>query len=76
MQALWERYRDQGFQVIAVAADSHQAVQEYLPKVDISFPVLVDQYGSGMRDYQVMGLPSSYLIDTQGRLLYSAVEKN
>ncbi|MCK5091446.1 MAG: TlpA family protein disulfide reductase [Gammaproteobacteria bacterium] len=73
LQALWKRYRNKGLRIIAVAEDSHEAVKEYLPEIDISFPVLVDQYGSGMHDYRVIGLPTSYLIDAQGRLLYSAI---
>jgi peroxiredoxin len=39
----------------------------------LSFTALLDQQGSVFRDYQVMGLPTTYLIDREGKLLARGV---
>ena len=33
---------------------------------------MIDQYGGAMRDYRVSALPTTYLVDKQGRLRYRA----
>lgn len=73
LQNLSEKYRDKGLRVIAIAADSHAAVKEFIKTKNTQLYIMVDQYGSAMRDYKVMALPSSYIIDVNGKLQFSAV---
>ena len=40
---------------------------------DLTFPLLLDQNEKTVRDWLVRGLPSSYVVDTQGRIAYQAV---
>jgi peroxiredoxin len=38
-----------------------------------SFPILFDPESSVSQDYNVKGLPTSFIVDRQGRLAYRAV---
>ncbi len=70
MQTLWERYREQGFVILAVTADkgSRKQVESFVEKHSLSFPVLFDPRGEARNQYEVVGLPVSYLIGRDGRI--------
>ncbi len=70
MQRLWERYRAQGFVIIAIAADrgSRKPVVSFVDKLALSYPVLLDPEGDVRNRYEVVGLPMSYLIGRDGKI--------
>jgi len=69
-------YADQGFEVVGIAADELEKVQEFLSEVSVSFPIVYgdvsdvmdisEQYGN---DYG--GLPFSAFIDRDGNVRYT-----
>jgi peroxiredoxin len=70
MQRLWEKYREQGFVILAVAADkgSQKQVVDFVEKQALSYPILFDPQGEVRKKYEVVGLPMSYLIGRDGRI--------
>lgn len=52
-----------------VATDSHKAVSDYLVKHKYSFITLVDQYGGAMRDFKVRALPTSFIVNREGKIV-------
>jgi len=59
--------------VLAVASTSGDAeeVRTYLQKNDLQMPVLMDESGDLARHWDVYGLPSIFIIDSQGRIDYA-----
>jgi peroxiredoxin len=76
MERLHQQVDAEGFKVIAVnqMEDSDQvfAFTGQL-EVDPTFEILFDKTSSVSRDYAVRGLPTTYLIDKEGRIRYRAV---
>jgi len=72
LQVLDDHYRGKGLNIIAIAADSHNAVSSYISSHTIRLMVIVDQYGRGLRAYKVKALPSTFLVDKNGKIGYSA----
>lgn len=70
MQTLWERYREQGFVIVAVAADraGRKPVVSFVNKLALSYPILLDPEGDVRNRYEVVGLPMSYLIGRDGKI--------
>jgi cytochrome c biogenesis protein CcmG/thiol:disulfide interchange protein DsbE len=69
MNALQAKYRDKGLQIIAVNIDSDpEQVKRFLEKYPADFIVAYDAEGKVAKQYQVKGMPSSYLIDKQGNI--------
>lgn len=70
MQALWERYRDAGFVIVAVATSSGERaqVESFVTKLGLTYPVGIDADGKTRAEYQVSGLPTSFFIARDGRL--------
>lgn len=68
LQSLYDRYRDQGFVVIAIndgdpTADVLQFVKDY----ELTFPVWLDPtYIATEQAFKTLNLPSSYVIDREG----------
>lgn len=73
LDALRQRLHAEGhaadFEVIGVATDQEPAkARAFLQRVPVSFPVVVDMIGIAPRAYGIWRLPSTYLIDRQGRI--------
>jgi len=76
MEAIYQALHDQGFQVLAVNQwESPDQVFPYMGQLDVypSFPVLFDRDSSVAEAYGVKGLPTTVLVDPQGRVVYRAV---
>jgi len=69
LESLWQDYREQGFVVLAIAADrgSIDPVRSFIETGNYSFPIPLDPDGSVRKQYEVMALPTTYLIGRDGR---------
>lgn len=66
---LVEHYRPEGLEVLAInLKQSPHEIAHWLEKLVLNYPVLFDGDGSLAAAFGVSALPSSYLIDRQGRL--------
>ncbi len=70
MQTLWERYRSEGFEILAVAADrrGRKNVAPFITEHGFKYPILLDADGTVRNRYEVVGLPMSYLIGRDGKI--------
>ncbi len=56
-----------------VALDSAETAEEvnaYLARMKLGFPILLDPDGSNTRRWKVFALPTSFLLDAEGRVRY------
>lgn len=72
MQRLKEKMAGRPFDILAVnIAEPDKDVHEFLrTKVNVDFPVLLDRNGEMLKAWKVFAFPTSYLIDTEGRIRY------
>ena len=72
MQQLYQAYRDKGLEIIAVSVDTAPTarVKAFVEKLGLTFTVLHDRDSLISRLYSNPGVPSTYLIDSQGKLAY------
>jgi len=67
IDSLHKKYSSQGFTVLSVCIErSEAAVNKYLQKRQVSFPVLLDKNGEIADTYLLSGLPASFLIGKDG----------
>lgn len=66
LNALWEKFRERGLVIVAVAEDSKKAVEPFVREKGVRFPVVIDQYGKAFRSYHVRALPSSFIVNRTG----------
>ena len=74
MERLYQRFKDQGLVVLALAEDSGGAsvVAPYLRKHKLNFSVGLDPKSSVASLYGVWGVPSTFIIDRRGNRILSA----
>ena len=63
------------YRVITVAMDSggNDAVEQYLAKNGLSFPVIVDPDGKLAARFGVSGVPTGFVIDTAGQIRFREI---
>ncbi|MEX2335437.1 MAG: TlpA disulfide reductase family protein, partial [Pseudohongiella sp.] len=69
VNGLYEQYRDQGFEVVAITIDDPVAdATEFLDdlEVPLAYAVVLDATADVMDQYRVVGMPTSFLIDRDG----------
>ena len=70
LQNLHDALEEDAFSVVAVNVQEDDAtVEEFVHRLELEFPVLLDRNGTTTRRYAVRGLPTSYLIGPDGRVL-------
>ena len=72
LQEIWDRHRDQGFELVSInvdPADNESEVRQMVRRYKYSFPVLMDQETEVANRFNpTMDLPYSVLIDRRGRI--------
>ena len=77
MQRLYESLEGEAFEVLAVNVGEREPnVFSYARSelgTELTFPILLDPEAKVIERFPVRGLPTSFLVDRQGRLAYKAV---
>jgi peroxiredoxin len=71
LETLVQAYKDQDFEVVGVASDVQgvEVIQPLVSQLHMSFTTLLDSTGQVTRLYGVTSLPTTYLLDREGRLV-------
>ncbi len=71
MQRLYDQLHAQGLEVLAISIDAlgAQVVGPFMQQYGLTFPALLDPAGTIGRLYRTGGIPESFIVDKQGRLV-------
>lgn len=71
MNEMQAKYGDRGLHVLAINVDAKQAdADKFLAQVPAKFQVAFDPTGQTPKQFAVKAMPSSYLVDGDGRVVY------
>lgn len=74
MQRAWEQLQDRGVMLVAVNyGDTPENVAAFFSNLSVDFPVLLGGDQAMVDTWGVKGLPTTYVVDPQGRLAYKLV---
>ncbi|WP_347330879.1 TlpA family protein disulfide reductase [Marinimicrobium locisalis] len=77
LEALHQKYGEQGFEVIAINLDEQEAdAHKFLDEHPVSFPIAWDPEGKVAGEYQLKGMPSAFLLDRDGTVHHVVVGFN
>jgi peroxiredoxin len=79
LQALYERYRDQGLEVAAIAVDGEpmkKGIRAFVARQEFTFPVLFDRIAADetfvtAESYGVSATPTFFLVDRSGTIAFA-----
>ncbi|MDR0588931.1 MAG: TlpA family protein disulfide reductase, partial [Spirochaetaceae bacterium] len=70
METLYRRFKHQGLEFLAVnLQESRRVVTTFMDQMALSFPAALDQQGSIGAVYGVMAIPTTYIVDREGRIV-------
>lgn len=71
IQQVYDRHRARGFEVIGIDQGEGPAVVEpFVTERNFTWTFALDLDGQYSRDLQVLGIPTSYLVDRNGKVVY------
>jgi peroxiredoxin len=74
LQTIWEKHRDQGFEVIAIESNREtDRATAFIEKAGLGYTCLEngeDESEVVEKVFGVMGYPSTFIVDRQGRIMY------
>ncbi|HUW28044.1 MAG TPA: TlpA disulfide reductase family protein [Sulfuriferula sp.] len=71
MERLQQRMKGKPFAILAVDVGEQNAdVQAFMKQVPVTFPVLMDRDARHFKAWKAYALPSSFVVDAQGRVRY------
>lgn len=75
MERLYQTFKPTDFAMLAVSIDRQGApvVKPFMAELKLTFPALLDSKTEVARQFGLRGLPTTYLIDREGRLIGAAV---
>ena len=74
MEKLYRQFKDDGLIIVAINfQESRKQVKVFMDNFRLTFPALLDQKGEVGGLYGVFSLPTTYLIDPEGRLIGGAI---
>ncbi|MDR2210831.1 MAG: TlpA family protein disulfide reductase [Spirochaetaceae bacterium] len=74
MEALYGRFKNRNFEILAVdCAEKAPVVQRFIQNNKYSFPVALDSSGEVSSQYGISGIPTSYILDQEGRIVHRVV---
>ncbi len=70
LNAYYAAHKDQGLVLLGVDVDeTADVVRDFVQQKGITYPILLDPQGKASADYSVTGMPTTFIIDREGRLI-------
>ncbi len=74
LQRAWERYRARNVVILGVnIQDRESAARQFIRQLGLTFPSGSDPTGAISISYGVYGVPETFILDRQGRIVYKHV---
>jgi len=75
MERLYQTFKQTDFALLAVSMDrqGEEMARPFVDRLKLTFPVLLDRTSEVGNRYGVRGLPTTYLIDSDGRIIGAVI---
>ncbi len=74
MNRAWAKLKDEGIAMVAVnVGESEDTIFAFTGDYPIDFTVLLDESGDIINKWPIKGLPTTFVLDKEGKLVYRAV---
>lgn len=76
LQSIHEEYRPNGLRVVGVSMDSPGSladIRSFMEEMGVTYDILYDSRQLGMDRFSLIGLPATYVLDSEGRVRFARV---
>lgn len=74
MERAWQKLRQEDVVMLAInVGEDEDSVFEFTASYPVEFPLLLDRESAVIGNWPVRGLPTTFVIDPQGKIVYRAI---
>ncbi|MCP3867010.1 MAG: TlpA family protein disulfide reductase [Gammaproteobacteria bacterium] len=74
MERAWQQLETEGIAMIGInVGENFDQVFGFTGEYDVSFPLLLDTDGKATEQWPIRGLPTTYILNPDGKVIYQAV---
>ena len=74
MERAWKQIESEGILMIGInVAEDLETVNAFTEEYPVTFPLLLDEDAKVSIEWPVRGMPTTFVVDTEGRIVYRAV---
>lgn len=74
MERAWDKIKDQGVAMLAIdVGEDEDTIFTFLGDYPANFTVLLDQSGTVSEQWPMRGLPTTFIISPEGKIVYQAI---
>jgi len=74
MERAWEKLRHEDIVMLAInVGEDEDTIFEFTASYPVEFPLLLDRESAVISNWPVRGLPTTFVIDPQGKIVYRAI---
>ena len=74
MNRAWKKLKNEGIEMIAInIGEDEESIKAFTNEYPIDFKILLDESGEELENWSIRGLPTTYILDPEGRIVYQAV---
>lgn len=74
MNRAWKKVKNEGIEMIAInIGEDQETISAFTRSFPIDFTILLDESSEELRKWSIGGLPTTFVLDPQGRIVYKAV---
>lgn len=74
LEALYDKYKDQGFVVLSISDEEEAKVAPFIADKKITYPVLLDPGRKVHESFIVEGIPKSFVYDRDGKMVSQSID--
>jgi peroxiredoxin len=74
LDALYKRFKDQGFVILGVSDEETAKVKQLLAERSVSYPILLDPERKVNGLFRIEGIPKTFVFDREGKLVSQAID--
>lgn len=74
LEQIWRANRERGLVVVGLdVKDLRQDARRFVRRFELTFPIVFDGPGDTYKDYGLTGLPETFVIDREGKVVHAIV---
>lgn len=74
MNRAWEKIKAEGIEMLAInIGEDEETISSFIKNYPIDFTVLMDESSEEISNWSIRGLPTTFVIDPEGHVIYRAV---
>ena len=74
LEYLYNKFKDQGFVILAISDEKEETVKEFITKNNYTYPVLLDPGRKVNEAYLMDGIPKSFIYDREGKMVAQTID--